>query len=579
MRTVRQLAVLQLRHLGQRPARIIESDPHEAVALAGCDTWSPGPWRARASGPPAAGWRCRRRRRDSASRDTGRRSRRQLTRPSESAVPRWTQTSRKACTARRRIPPEHERLAEDGRGIEVAPSPRARTLPDASNGAGRPGVGPSRPARVLMRVAIVTPMGDLDESGVRPWRPPSYNAAHDLVADRHRVHRRADPARDRRVREAGRGPRLRVGVDGGGARRRPVRHPGRLRRGHAAHPSRHQHQQRLRAQRAHHRHGRGDRGRPLGRPLHPGPRARATASRSSPSTASRSSSRSSACARRSRSCAPSCATAPCLAPGPRHPDRALRPLVHAAAPRDPHLPGRRSFRPCWRSAGEIAQGVILTWSTLEAAAARGAARGGRRAPSGAPAGGRRDRLAAAVRGGAEPRGGARAAAPVGGLYAGFFPRYNRLMAESGFAEAAARHQAGVGHRRSRRGRARRARRPRRRRRRWSARRPKCRDARRGVSGRRPRPAHHQPAPRRARRQGPRPWRRSERARRDRDPHAARRLSRRRAPGVDRPQPTHERGLLPGGVRLRHRRLDGLHRPRSRPPPGARRSPRSAWRRT
>jgi probable F420-dependent oxidoreductase len=94
------------------------------------------------------------------------------------------------------------------------------------------------------------------------------------------------------------------------------------------------------------------------------------------------------------------------------------------------------FPPMLEICGEIADGVILTWSTLEAArrvaepVAAGARRAGRRpedvevvsllpcyvAPSRAEA---RDRMRPAV-----------------ALYAGFFPRYNRLLAESGFPEAA-----------------------------------------------------------------------------------------------------------------------------------------------
>jgi probable F420-dependent oxidoreductase len=95
------------------------------------------------------------------------------------------------------------------------------------------------------------------------------------------------------------------------------------------------------------------------------------------------------------------------------------------------------FPPMLEICGEIAQGVILTWSTLDAAArvaphvAVGARRAGRRpeeveivsllpcavAPTRAAA---RERLRPSV-----------------ATYAGFFPRYNRLMAASGFAEAAA----------------------------------------------------------------------------------------------------------------------------------------------
>jgi probable F420-dependent oxidoreductase len=87
--------------------------------------------------------------------------------------------------------------------------------------------------------------------------------------------------------------------------------------------------------------------------------------------------------------------------------------------------------------GEIAQGVILTWSTLDAV--------GRVTPyvtAGARRAGRRPEdveivslLPCAV---APTRKMARERLrPSVATYAGYFPRYNRLMAESGFVEAAA----------------------------------------------------------------------------------------------------------------------------------------------
>jgi probable F420-dependent oxidoreductase len=95
------------------------------------------------------------------------------------------------------------------------------------------------------------------------------------------------------------------------------------------------------------------------------------------------------------------------------------------------------FPPMLEIAGEIAQGVILTWSTLDSAArvaphvAAGARRAGRRPEDVEIA----SLLPCAV---ARTREAARARLrPSVATYAGFFPRYNRLMAESGFAEAAA----------------------------------------------------------------------------------------------------------------------------------------------
>jgi probable F420-dependent oxidoreductase len=86
--------------------------------------------------------------------------------------------------------------------------------------------------------------------------------------------------------------------------------------------------------------------------------------------------------------------------------------------------------------GEIAEGVILTWSTIEAGRraaeniAIGAQRAGRRAAdvdlaSLLPCYITHDRRTAFE-----------AMRPAVAFYSGFFPRYNRLMAESGFPEAA-----------------------------------------------------------------------------------------------------------------------------------------------
>ena len=107
---------------------------------------------------------------------------------------------------------------------------------------------------------------------------------------------------------------------------------------------------------------------------------------------------------------------------------------------------RRHQIPIWLSAvfpkmtalaGEIADGVLLTRSTLATAAsvrrhlAEGAARSGRD-PAGITLA---SLLPTAV---ADTREEAYAALRPGlAFYAGFFPRYNRLMAEHGFAEEAA----------------------------------------------------------------------------------------------------------------------------------------------
>jgi len=86
--------------------------------------------------------------------------------------------------------------------------------------------------------------------------------------------------------------------------------------------------------------------------------------------------------------------------------------------------------------GEIADGALLTWATLDAprraaeSVARGAARVGRRAADVDIA----SLVPCAVA--ADPREALDRMRPSVSFYAGFFPRYNRLLAESGFAEAA-----------------------------------------------------------------------------------------------------------------------------------------------
>ena len=95
------------------------------------------------------------------------------------------------------------------------------------------------------------------------------------------------------------------------------------------------------------------------------------------------------------------------------------------------------FRPMLEICGEIADGAILTWSTLDWArsAAAHVAAGARRAGRDPAAIETATLLGCAVSSdAAEARERLK---PGVALYAGFFPRYNRLLAESGFAETAA----------------------------------------------------------------------------------------------------------------------------------------------
>jgi 5,10-methylenetetrahydromethanopterin reductase len=86
-------------------------------------------------------------------------------------------------------------------------------------------------------------------------------------------------------------------------------------------------------------------------------------------------------------------------------------------------------------AGELAQGVLLTWPTAHtiARAVEHAAIGARRAGRAADAVDVASLIPCAV---ADTTAAARdAMRPAVGLYAGFFPRYNRLLAEAGFGDA------------------------------------------------------------------------------------------------------------------------------------------------
>src|SRR5262245_36240862 len=86
-------------------------------------------------------------------------------------------------------------------------------------------------------------------------------------------------------------------------------------------------------------------------------------------------------------------------------------------------------------AGELAEGVLLTWPTARtiARAVEHVALGARRAGRSPDAVDVASLIPCAV---AESAAAAREAMrPAVGLYAGFFPRYNRLLAEAGFADA------------------------------------------------------------------------------------------------------------------------------------------------
>ena len=94
------------------------------------------------------------------------------------------------------------------------------------------------------------------------------------------------------------------------------------------------------------------------------------------------------------------------------------------------------FRPLLETAGEVAQGVLLTWATRDAGArareavTAGALRTGRK-PDDVDVASLLPCVVASTRAEAFER-----LRPSVATYAGFFPRYNRLMAESGFPEAA-----------------------------------------------------------------------------------------------------------------------------------------------
>jgi probable F420-dependent oxidoreductase len=95
------------------------------------------------------------------------------------------------------------------------------------------------------------------------------------------------------------------------------------------------------------------------------------------------------------------------------------------------------FRPMLEVCGEIADGAILTWSTPEfvRGAADHVASGARRAGRDPAQVEMTALIGCAV--GDDVDEARRRLKPGVALYAGYFPRYNRLLAESGFAEAVA----------------------------------------------------------------------------------------------------------------------------------------------
>ena len=109
--------------------------------------------------------------------------------------------------------------------------------------------------------------------------------------------------------------------------------------------------------------------------------------------------------------------------------RALRPSVPI------YLSGL--FQPMLEVCGELADGVILTWSTPDfiRGAAAHVATGARRAGRDTAAVEMTSLIGCAV--GDDVDEARRRLKPGVALYAGYFPRYNRLLAESGFADAVA----------------------------------------------------------------------------------------------------------------------------------------------
>ena len=209
------------------------------------------------------------------------------------------------------------------------------------------------------------------------------------------------------------------GLGRGGPWRRSVRDPRRRRGADLAHPARHQHHQRLRPHRADNRDGRRRRRRHLGRALHPRDRVepqgagRGRAWRRLPKPLTRV--RETVAAIRGL-----------LRDGSRRisgrdrPHREFRPVVRAAAPGVPVYVSA-VFPKMIALCGEIADGVMLTRSTLDTAARVRELSPKARARAGRDPGGIVDRDAVADDRRREPRGGARRAAARARLLCRVFP--------------------------------------------------------------------------------------------------------------------------------------------------------------
>ena len=128
-----------------------------------------------------------------------------------------------------------------------------------------------------------------------------------------------------------------------------------------------------------------------------------------------------------------------LAPRRDGHDRAVRSLVRRRC----HALSRSTWRPSSRMleiAGRLSQGVLLTLAhaARPIARRRHVAIGTRARPAAGSRGGRTASLIPARGGGHAPLAARDLMRPAVGLYAGFFPRYNRLLARGGVRRGGAR---------------------------------------------------------------------------------------------------------------------------------------------